>query len=333
MEMGKPTKGVVTAGAGLVLRGWRALCWAYVINLLLGIVAGLPVAAGISSILNNSFESERLAKGFDLGTFIGLLMHPEFTLSTFVPSSLFVSLLYFLFMLFFTGGLLADYRQEQRLSFGKFLESCGEFFWRFVRLLLFLLTMLALVGALYALLGRWTSGLADNSPRESLAFWLAVGCAAIALLLFVIVRLWFDVAQIRAVAENERKIRRALGKSFRMTFGNFGSLFWIFLRIAVVALAGSAVALWFYVRVIRPEHVGLSILFGQMVVFFWLTMRLWLRACETVWYQRKFPPPVIFAEAPAPPPPVDLEPLTASAAPESPSEPAPAPPSEQSEES
>ena len=72
-------------------------------------------------------------------------------------------------------------------------------------------------------------------------------------------QLWFDVAQIRAVAENERKIRLALGKSFRMTFGNFGSIFWILLRIGVVALAVSAAALWFYVRVIPPEQAGLAI--------------------------------------------------------------------------
>ena len=322
----KSERGTVTTGARLVLRGWRALCWAYVVNLLLGIAAGLPVAAGISGILNNSFESERLAKGFDLGTFIGLLTHPEFSISTAVPASLFISFLYFLFMLFFTGGLLADYRSEQRLSFGKFLESCGEFFWRFVRLLLFLLVMVALVGTLYALLGRWTSRLADNSPRDSVGYWLAWGCAAFALLLFVIIRLWFDVAQIRAVAENERKIRRALGKSFRITLGNLFSLFWIFLRIAIVALAGSAAAAWFYVQVIRPEQIWLSILLGQVVVFFWLTVRLWLRACETVWYQRKFPPPVVFASVLEPPPPVDFESLPAPVVPESPTEPAPSPP-------
>jgi hypothetical protein len=315
MEMETPTRGVLAAGARLVLRAWRVLCWAYVVNLLLGIVAALPVATTISEILNNSLEAERLAKGFDLGVFFGLLMHPEVTLSTFVPSSFVISLLYFFFMLFLTGGLLADYRHDQRLTFGAFLDACGTFFWRFVRLLIFLLLALVPVGLLYGLLDFGTDKLADNSPRDSVGFWLTWSCWALAALLFFAIRLWFDVAQIRAVAENEPKIRRALGKSFRMTFGNFGSLFWIFLRIAIVALAGSAAALWFFVKVMRPEQVGLTIVFCQVFVFFWLTIRLWLRACETVWYQRKFPAPVVFAEAPAPPVQLEIEPPSAPAPP------------------
>jgi hypothetical protein len=315
MEMETPTRGVLAAGARLVLRGWRVLCWAYAVNLLLGIVAALPVAATISNILNNSLEAGRLAKGFDLGVFFGLLMHPEVTLSTFVPSSFVISLLYLFFMLFLTGGLLADYRHDQRLSFGAFLDACGTFFWRFVRLLIFLLLALVPVGLLYGLLNFGTDKLADNSPRDSVALWLALSGMAVVALLFFVIRLWFDVAQIRAVAENEPKIRRALGKSFRMTFGNFGSLFWIFLRIGIVALAGSAAALWLFVKVMRPEQIGVSILFGQVFVFFWLAIRFWLRACETVWYQRKFPAPVAFAEAPFLPDPAEFEPPSLPAPP------------------
>jgi hypothetical protein len=238
-------------------------------------------------------------------------MHPEITMNTFVPGSLFVSLLYFLFMLFFTGGLLADYRAERRLTAGPFFAACAEFFWRFVRLLAFLLLMLAPVGILFALLLRWTSKIADKAPGDRLGFLLVFACLGLTLVVFLVLRMWLDVAQIRAVAENERKVRRALGKSFRMTFGNFGSLAWILLCVAIVAMAGSAAALWLYVKVIRPEQIGLSILLGQAVVIFWLAIRLWLRACETVWYQRKFPPPVVFAEAPTAPAPLEPETLPA----------------------
>jgi hypothetical protein len=301
--METPTRGVLATGARLVLRGWRVLGWAFFVNLLLGIVAALPVAATISNILNHSLEAERLAKGFDLGAFFGLLMQPEVTLSTFLPGSFLVSLLYLVFMLFLTGGLLADFRRDQRLSFGAFLAACATFFWRFVRLLIFLLLALVPVGLLYGLLDFGTEKLADKSPRDSVALWLTLSGLAVVALLFSVVRLWFDVAQIRAVAENEPKIRRALGKSFRITFGNFGSLFWIFLRIGIVAMAGSAAAFWLFVKVLRPEQVGVTIVFCQVFVLFWLTIRFWLRACETVWYQRKFPAPAAFAEAPAPPAP------------------------------
>ena len=315
MEMETPTSGVLATGAQLVLRGWRVLGWAYVVNLLLGIVAALPLAATISEILDHSLEAERLAKGFDLGAFFGLLIQPEVTLSNFVPGSFFVALLYLVFTIFLTGGLLSDFRHDQRLSFGAFLDACGAFFWRFVRLLVFLLLVLVPAGILFDLLNRGAAKIARNSPRDSVNFWLALSGAAVVALLFFAIRLWFDVAQIRTVAENEPKIRRALGRSFRMTFGNFGSLFWIFLRLGIVALAGSAAAAWFFVKVLRPEPVGLTIVFCQVFVFFWLAIRFWLRACETVWYQRKFPAPVAFAEAPILPGPAESEPPSLPASP------------------
>jgi hypothetical protein len=306
--MPQSAKSVMVSGAHLVVRGWRALVCAYAVLLLMGMVAAFPAASPVSSILNHSQEASRLVTGFDLGVFFSLLLHPEFSSGGPLHSSLFAALLYLAFMLFFSGGLLADFSGDQRLTFGKFVEACAVFFWRFVRLLLFLLLALVPVGALYALLDNWTGKLADSSPRESLGFWLTWGCWALLLLLFVILRLWFDVAQIRAVAENEQKIRRALGKSFGITFGSMGSLLWIFLRIAIVALLGSAAAVWLFARLILPDQVGLTVLLGQAFVLFWLAIRFWLRACETVWYQRKFPVPVVIAETPAPPAPVEFEP-------------------------
>src|SRR3970040_1109641 len=102
--MEKPTKGVLAAGARLVLRSWRLLGFAYAVNLLLGIVAALPVAATISGALDHSLEAGSLVQGFDLGAFLGLLMHPEVTLGNFMPGSVLIALVYLVFTLFLTGG-------------------------------------------------------------------------------------------------------------------------------------------------------------------------------------------------------------------------------------
>jgi len=304
------------AGAWLACSRWRVLAWAYAVNLLLAVVAGIPAALSVSEILDHSFEARRLVKGFDLGAFVALLMHPEVSLGGPAAGSLLVSLVYLAFMLFLTGGMLHDFRQEQRLSIGEFCAACGAFFWRFARLFLFLLIVLVPLGILYGLLADGAGKLAANSPQEKLGFWLALGCTALALLLFVAIRLWFDVAQVRAVAEDERKIRCALRRSFRQTFPNFLPLLWFFLVTGVVACLGSAAAVWLWVKYIRPEDLAFSILLGQVIVLLWIATRLWLRACETLWYQRRFPPPVVFAEPPSAPP-VTLEMPSAEVSPPS----------------
>jgi hypothetical protein len=105
------------------------------------------------------------------------------------------------------------------------------------------------------------------------------------------VRLWFDMAQVRMVAENERATTRALLQALRLTLTNFTTLFWIYLRISLIAWAFSAAALWASIKLVQPEWIGVSFLLGQAVLLVWLGTRLWQRASEMVWYQQHRPAP------------------------------------------
>lgn len=125
-----------------------------------------------------------------------------------------------------------------------------------------------------------------------LGFWVELAGAVVLLFLLMAVRLWFDLAQVRAVAEGERAMRRTVWRALKLTLGNFLPLFWIYLRISLVACAGLLAVAWVWVRFVRPERIGVSFLLGQALVLLWLGARLWQRACETLWYQRRFPPPV-----------------------------------------
>jgi hypothetical protein len=105
------------------------------------------------------------------------------------------------------------------------------------------------------------------------------------------VRLWFDMAQVHAVAENEPAMGRALVHSLRVTLANFTTLFWIYLRISLIGWTFSAAALWGWIRMVRPEWIGVSFLVGQAVLLVWLGTRLWQRASETLWYAQNRPAP------------------------------------------
>ncbi|MEE9234790.1 MAG: hypothetical protein V3U28_05050 [Candidatus Acidoferrales bacterium] len=299
--------GVVLSGARLVWRRQRVLWWIYGVNLLLGLFATVPVASRLGSVLNRSLAAERLVEGFDLTAYIELVAHPSAPLAGGEAGSLFFSLVFFVFMLFVTGGLLEVYRRDQTLSPGEFFQACGSYFWRFVRLLIFLVIVLIVVGIGAGLVGAGLDRLAEDSPREKLGFWLDVGGGLVLLLVLMTVRLWFDMAQVRAVAEEERKMRRTFLRAFKLTFGNFPSLFWLYLRISVVFWVGLAAILWVWLRV-PPQAIGLSFLLGQAAVLLWVGTRLWQRASETLWYQRCYPVPAALA----PPEPSPAEPSVVS---------------------
>ena len=61
------------------------------------------------------------------------------------------------------------------------------------------------------------------------------------------IRLWFDMAQVRAVVEEETGMWRNAGRAFKLTFSNFGSLFWMYLRISIRRMARLRS---------RPLHLG-----------------------------------------------------------------------------
>jgi hypothetical protein len=286
--MVKGGTGIVSAGLRLVWRRQRVLWWVYAVNLLLALMGTLPVALRFGSVLDRSLAAERLYRGFDLGALIELLSQPEALSAVRVglPTSLFLAIVYFVFMLFLTGGILEVYRYDRTLSTAEFFQACGAFFWRFVRLLVFLLIVLAPIAVLWGRVQSWSGRLASDASQEMLGFWVEVAGLTITVFLLMAVRLWFDMAQVQAVAEGESRMRRVVLRAFRLTFGNFRQLFWIYFRINLVAWVGLVLAISAYLRLMRPESVGVTFLLGQAVVLLWLAVRLWLRASETAWFQR-----------------------------------------------
>ncbi len=283
--------GPVVAGARRVWQHQRVLWWIFAMNLLLAFLGTLPAGLRISSVLDRSLAAERLYRGFDLSVFIELMGNPDGRVPGQFPTSLLFALVFFGFMLFLTGGLLEAYRGDRVLHADEFFRACGAYFWRWVRLLIFLLIGLVPLGFLANAVQRWSDRLAADAPQEMLGFWVELGGAVVLLFVLMAVRLWFDMAQVRAVAESETQMRRTLLRAFRATFGNFGSLFWVYLRISLLAWIGLAAGAWVWVKWVRPESVGISFLLGQAVLLIWLGTRLWQRASETVWYQRHFPAP------------------------------------------
>jgi hypothetical protein len=304
-----PSKSPFIAGLSLVWRRQSVLWWIFLVNLVL---AGLGTAAfmqQVSPVLDHSLQSPAFVRSFNPFVFAGLMTDAEGISAARMASSCFL-LVFFVFMLFVEGGLLETYRLDRGLSKGEFFESSGRFFWRFVRLLILLLIVLIPVGIVYRLTTGATHLLDERSPSPIPGVWSQFIGLLVVLLLLQTVRLWFDMAQVRAVAEDERAIRRALGRAFKITFGNFGSLYWLYLRISVVAWMALALLGWIWIRLVRPEWIGASFLVTQLMLLCWLGTRLWQRAGETIWYQQRIAAVVKAPEpAPAPQPAPAVEPV------------------------
>jgi len=301
----KGNRGVLKDGAVRLRRHPKLIwCW-FGLNALLALLGTIPVALGVGKIANHSLYSNSVYHGVGLMAFLELAGNPEVRLWSNLPESFLFGLVFLGGALFLNGGILETYRVDRRVGSGEFFQACGTFFWRWVRLLIFLLVVLAPILMLAGGISKWSSRLASDASPEKLGFWFEIAGALVIWFLMMSVRLWFDIAQVRAVAERERSMLRSTIQSLRLVLANFGSLFWLYFRTSLVGWLGLTAGVWMWLKV-PPELVGLSLLLWELVLFWWTATRLWQKAAETAWDQgqaRAFcdeavPPSPAFASQP-----------------------------------
>jgi hypothetical protein len=274
------------AGAALVWRHQRVLWLVYIANLFLAFVGTRAVVDRTGAILNHSLAADRLVHGFSLGSYYELKLHPNLPFSASGTMMAYSAILFALFMLFATGGVLAAYYEERRPTAGAFFQACGEHCWRFLRLMVCFAIVLIPVGILIGLAGVFARRVNQRSISPFPAVHIFEVASVIIVLLLMCLRLWFDMAQVIAVAEDEKKMRRALKSSALLLRHNFGSLFWLYLRISLLGWIGFWIGLYLWMKHLRPEAITTAFFVGQATIVFWLAIRLWQRASEALWYRQ-----------------------------------------------
>jgi hypothetical protein len=289
--------GLLAAGWNLLRQSHKVLWWVYVVNLVLGLLSITGLSLRLSRVLNHSLAADQLVHGMDLGHLVELLANPGVQPLTAVNCSLAYSALFLLFMLFALGGILESYVRGRHLVPGEFFQAAGAFFWRFVRLLLWTLLFLIPPAIVFYFGNVLASRLGDRSAVASLAFWLRLIVCAIVWLILAVIRICFDVAQVKAVIEDRRAMTRVLGEALALARRHLGTLFWMYFRITLIGWVGAALAVWCWLALVPPPMTVLTFLLGQCIALLWIATRLWQRACEVAWYQRTQPPALLLAAA------------------------------------
>ena len=290
------------SGASLVWGRQRVLWLIYVVNFALVYFATRGTNERIAAILNHSLAAGQLVKGFNLGALGSLAANPESPFGGSISASLSGAMLFTVFMIFATGGILATYYSGQRLHAGAFFEACGHHFWRFVRLTIYLLIALIPVSILAEITHRVYDGIDKQSLSPMRAVHFLEVAVVVILLLLICIRLWFDMAQVIAVAEDERRIRKALRRSATLMRHNFLSLYWLYLRVSLVSWIVFAIGLHIWMTHLRPESIFAPFLLSQFLIISWQGCRLWQRASECIWYREHQRAEAVATPAYEPPP-------------------------------
>jgi hypothetical protein len=306
--MADDNQALLAEGASLVWRRRSVLWWVFAVNLVLGATGTLPMARELNRSLRHTLAGEQLFKGFDLGMFYQLQRLPEVNPLRFKTSAYAFAALFAVFMLFLNGGILETYRRgRRRISVGDFFSASGDFFWRFVRLMLFSLVPFVLLREAYFEVEKASDYLGDRVSADQVGFviWLAGVLLLVVIALFV--RLWFDLAKVHTVASDDRRMLRCAWKGLAVPRWQLRELLWMYLRITLAAWLTLLVAFLIWTK-IPPTAIWATFVLLELVMLAQLGARLWQMASATLWYQRHVEPAPILPDFAPPLPPQAPEP-------------------------
>lgn len=252
------------------------MIYLWLINFIFSLFMITPVYFLLRKEFSRSLMADRVFQGFDLLWFGDIVFkyrnfYPPFLGWLLVPAVFFL-----LLFIFLNGGILGRIAaQEEKVDLKSFLADCGQYFFRFFRVFLISLIGYVIVfgiifRAISALFKLWTKHASSEWPlifSSNLKFLIAV-------LLFSIVRMFFDYVRVRLVVEGSKKTIRATILNFSFMARRFFGAWLLYILVGLVAVLLGVI----YLLLLRyfPQIGVLLILFFFLQQLYILS-RMWTR--------------------------------------------------------
>jgi hypothetical protein len=295
---------LLSSGLGRVLHNKRYIFWFWLLNLTLAEFGTAAFRRGAHPILDRSFYANRLVNGFDLGVLIELISKPEFgQLKSMTYPSLHFGFVFFMATALFLPGVFTGYASTYRLPREEFFRACGRNLWRFIRIMIIAgIVMGIIAGCLFAANGAIAKK-ADESTNEKLSFELQMIGLAVIFLIMTTLRIWFDLAEVHTVLDDQKTVRKSIAMAFRHTLRSLMRLLGTYVVVTIVAAVFLFAGLWIWMKLIAPQSVFGAFVVAQITLFLLLIPRFWQRGIAVSYWQERmlvpFTPSAIIEPAPA----------------------------------
>jgi hypothetical protein len=307
-------KGLLSSGLGKVAHNKRYIVWFWLLNLTLAEFGTAAFRRSAHAILDHTLLAERLVKSFDLGVFGELLFKPEFgSMNSMTFPALYFAFTFFLATALFLPGIFAGYASNYRLPREEFFRACGRNLWRFIRIMIVAGIVMGIIAGLLFAANNAIVKKADESTNEKLSFELQMAGLVLIFLIMTTLRIWFDLAEVDTVLDDQRAVRKSIAAAFRHTFRSLARLLGSYVAVTIVAAILSVGGLWTWMKFVSPESVVGAFVIAQITLFLLLIPRFWQRAIAvSYWQQRMLAPVVVMPALDAAPisaPPVPIAPV------------------------
>jgi hypothetical protein len=245
-------RAAVRQGLRLARRSRSAVWVLFMANLLLAIVAGLPIYQGMLNFTSHSLMSRKLLTGFSVNWFTDFAFNSHGALEKYAQFIMVMGLIALPVNAILAGGVLGRFqRLQERFRLGTFFCDCGRYAWRMLWLMI-----VALAG--YWVVFRFVlSGLGGMVNHATLywtndrsVFVVHLGAGILVLLGLAFVNLVIDFAQVRIVFGEGSGFVEAFLASLGFCIGRLPKAIVVY---TIPSLCGLALLVIY--RLVTPWHV------------------------------------------------------------------------------
>ena len=217
--------------------GWKKVwknkkMWAllYLLNFVFALLSAVPFSGFLSKSVGHTLENSNMLDGFDY-TFISDLMREYGSgLSVIMSLSQGIILLFFIFSIFWMGGILSILKLEENdYSFRKFWQGSAIYFWRLIRLTFYFTFFQALLLGIFVFIFI-QQGINPLEVKSEVSIINSLMIMLPIYLLFAtIIFMIQDYAKIHIVHQEKKLIFHSIKKAFGFVIKNFRKCFGLYL--------------------------------------------------------------------------------------------------------
>jgi hypothetical protein len=251
----------------------------YAVIFLLAMVIALPFHSVLSGLAGNTMELNPLLRHFNYSIYSDFMNSSGKYIKPFITAAIWMGAFYYLFTVFFTGGILNILSNESRkFSITGFLSGCGEYFFRYLRLGIYLLLVQFVAGIIVFLpLSKILSNNYDSTQHEASLIYIFIAGATVFAIIFILILIAGDYAKIILFRNNSKKVIKALLKSFGFVFRNLFSTYALFVILFLVSV------FLFLIYLLIDSSPGMISTVTILIMFIVQQMFVWLRVFIKIW--------------------------------------------------
>ena len=279
---------LIWASLRILSRHRRYIFWFWLANLTLAEFGTAVFRSRLHAVLDHSLLADRLLHGFDLGVYSEMVTRPEWgSAAGSATPAMYFTLLFLLVTLICLPGILEAYATEGRTSREQFFRCCGRNLFRFVRLFLAYGIVAGVIGGVLFSGHVGLVHASQGSTYELLPVSASVVTLAVLFLALTLVRIWFDLAQVDVVVQDQRAVRKSIRGALRYMRRNLVWLWSGYVAIYVLGLAILSGGIWAWRVFVPATSVLEAFLIAQVTLILLLAMRFWQRAAAVAFYMRE----------------------------------------------